>query len=130
MQNFPSGLQIPSSVVTLLLAPAARQQLDVLPPQSAVWIASSSHMHATLACARALELEVTELFPRGDTCEEWLFNHLDSLDQHHNDYSQQPGYSTLLVYGVTHTPAIALFLEQFGFVASKSEPFGFSATKY
>jgi hypothetical protein len=72
----------------------------------------------------------TELFPRGETCEEWLFNHLDSLDQHHNDASQHPGYSTLVVHGVTHTPAIGLFIEQFGFVASKSEAFGFSATKY
>lgn len=117
-------------VVALILMPVTPVELAVLPLQSAVWIASSAHMHATLACARALALDVTELFPRGDTCEEWLFNQLDSLDRHHNDASQQPGYSTLLVYGVAHTPAIGLFIEQFGFVASKSEAFGFSATKY
>lgn len=118
-----------TKVVGLLLAPVSPTGLEALPEHCALWITSGKHMQPTFACARALSFDITELFPQGVTTTEWLFNHLDSVGQHHNEYSQQPPYNSLLVFGVTLTPAVALFLKPFGFVAPRAEAFGFSAIK-
>jgi len=86
-------------------------------------------MQSTLAAAKRAGLLVTELYPNGSSPDHWLFNHLDSVDQHHNEFSQKPGYTELLVFGVPISPTITELLQEFGFVSSASESFGFSASK-
>ena len=118
-----------SSAVALILAPESEATLRQLPPGTTAWIACTPEMQSTLAAAKRAELIVTELFPNGSSPREWLFNHLDSVDQHHNEFSQKPAYTELLVFGVTMSPSIAPLLQEFGFVSSSHESFGFSASK-
>jgi len=86
-------------------------------------------MRTTLEAAENAKLLVTQLFPNGATPMEWLFNHLDSVDQHHNEFSQTPPYSELLVFGVPLSASLQPLLQEFGFVISWPEPFGFGASK-
>jgi hypothetical protein len=118
-----------SSAVALVLAPASESTLRHLAPGTPAWVASTPEMQSTLAAAKSAELVVTELYPNGSSPDQWLFNHLDSVDQHHNEFSQNPGYSELIVFGLPISPSITKLLQEFGFVHSASEPFGFSASK-
>ncbi len=118
-----------SSAVALVLAPASESTLRTLTPGTPAWVVSTPEMQSTLAAAKRAELLVTELFPNGSSPDQWLFNHLDSLDQHHNEFSQRPGYTELLVFGVTISPSIMELLQEFNFVHSAPEAFGFSASK-
>lgn len=118
-----------ASTVALVLAPASDSTFRRLAAGTPAWIASTPGMQATLAAARRAGLLVTELHPNGSSPTQWLFNHLDSVDQHHNESSQEPGYTELLVFGVPMSAAIPPLLREFGFVSSSPEPFGFSASK-
>ena len=120
---------MPVTAVALILKPVAESLLKQLPPLTATWIASNPEMQSTIAAAHSMGLEVTELFPNGDTPAQWLSNHLDSLDQHYNQFSQQPPYSQLLVFGVSHSPSLLQFLSEFGFKTSHPTPFGFIVSK-
>ena len=118
-----------SLVVALILAPAAESSLRVLPPGTPAWVASTPEMQVTLAAARRAELLITELHPNGTSPTQWFSNHLDSVDQHHNEFSQTPPYTTLLVFGLPLSPSLVPLLQEFGFVSTSPEPFGFSASK-
>lgn len=113
----------------MVLAPISHEALSAVPHGSPAWIASTPEMRNTVRAATEIGLVVTELFTNGDTPSEWLFNHLDSVDQHHNEFGQQPPYSELLVFGVASSAEIMSWLKQFGFCEVNSEPFGFSARK-
>jgi hypothetical protein len=115
--------------VAMVLAPITHEALSAVPHGSPAWIASTPEMRNTVRAATAIGLVVTELVTNGDASREWLFNHLDSVDQHHNEFSQQPPYSELLVFGVASSAEIESWLQQFGFCEVQSEPFGFSARK-
>ena len=118
-----------SSAVALVLAPASESTLRHLAPGTPAWVASTPEMQSTLAAAKRAELLVTELYPNGSSPEQWLFSHLDSVDQHRNEFSQKPGYTELLAFGVPISPSITQLLQEFGFVHSAPESFGFSASK-
>lgn len=113
----------------MVLVPAASADLQVVPRGSAAWVASTPEMQSTIFAARASGLAVTELFPRSTPLVQQFLDHLDSLDQHHNELAQQPPYSELLVFGVSPSPEVSAWLREFGFGPPAVEPFGFSASK-
>jgi hypothetical protein len=118
-----------SLVVAFIVAPTAESSLRGLPPGTPAWVASTPEMQVTLAAARRAGLVITELHPNGKSPTQWLFNHLDSVDQHHNELSQNPPYTTLLVFGLPLSPSLSPLLQAFGFVSSSPETYGFSASK-
>jgi hypothetical protein len=118
-----------SSAVALVLAPASESTLRSLAAGTTAWIASTPEMQPTIAAAKRAGLLVTELHPHGSSPAQWLVNHLDSVDQHHNEFSQNPGYTELLVFGVPMSPSLTPLLQEFGFVSSSAESFGFCASK-
>ena len=118
-----------SLVVALILTPTTESSLRVIPPGTPTWVASTPEMQVTVAAAKRAELLITKLLPNGTSPTQWLFNHLDSLDQHHNEFSQSPPYTTLLLFGLPLLPSLAPLLQEFGFVSSSPETFGFSASK-
>lgn len=120
---------MPSVSVAIVLAPSSESELRAIPSGSPTWIASTPKLQPTIALARRLGLPVTELFPNGASAWEWLSNHLDSVDQHHNEFSQEPPYSKLLVFGVQLSAAVGPLLAPFGFSLTTAEPYGFSALK-
>ena len=116
-------------VVALVLAPSSEETLRRLPIETPVWIASTPEMQATIEAAENAKLQITLLYPNGTTPTQWLVNHLDSVDQHHNELSQMPPYSKLLVFGVAHSSSLLPLLQEFGFVIAWPESFGFGASK-
>jgi len=115
--------------VAVVLAPSSKSELRAIPHGTPTWIASTPELQSTIALARRLGLTVTELFPNGTSAWEWLSNHLDSVDQHHNEFSQDPPYSKLLVFGVKLSAAVEPLLSPFGFSSATAEAYGFSAIK-
>lgn len=89
----------------------------------AVWAVSS-------AVNRRFEALATMLVVRGATAEEWFLNHLDTVDQHHNAYSEEPPYSVLDVYGCQLTSEVERHLPLFDFKKFESRPYGFRAWKH
>ena len=118
-----------SSTVAMVLVPVALADFWVVPPGSSAWVASTPEMQGSVSAARASGLAVTELFPKGEHPVQWLLNHLDSLDQHHNEVGQQTPYSELLIFGVSPSPEVGAWLREFGFGQATTEPFGLSARK-
>jgi hypothetical protein len=116
--------------VAVVLAPSSESELLAIPSGAPTWIASAPELESTITLAKQLGLPVTELVPNGKSALEWLFNHLDSVDQHHNEFSQDPPYSKLLVFGVHLSAAVDALLSPFGFSVTMAESYGFSAIKY
>ena len=119
------------STVALVLVPGRERDLQSLPSGTPVWVASVEAMKSTLAAANASGLLVTELIPNGEGPLQWIHNHLDSLDQHHNEFSGDvPGpYRRLLVFGLAPSTDLDALLGVFGFAPASPEPYGFSAVK-
>jgi len=94
-----------------------------------IWAVSSPANLLAADHARKNGRSFTVLTVKGDTPEVWLMNHIDSVDQHYNEFSQRPGYSVLRVVGVSLSPQVQSYLGEFGFVHFNSEPEGFCARK-
>ena len=120
---------MPSVTVALVLAPSSEASLRQLPAGTPAWIASTPEMQPTLAAARRVGLQVTELYPNGNSPLAWLSNHLDTVDQHHNEFSQTPPYTRLAVFGLGVSPELEPLLREFGFVSTTAQSFGFVALK-
>ena len=118
-----------SATVALVLAPASASELQAFPAGTPAWVACTPEMQATLAAATAAGLRVTKLSPNGDTPLAWLANHLDSVDQHHNEFSQTPPYTTLAVLGLSLSQSVEPILREFGFVSAAPSASGFTASK-
>lgn len=61
--------------------------------------------------------------------ESWCDAILDSVDEHHNSYSQYPGYSILEVYGIPLSGGLQPVLVEFGFSIFAPTDYGFCARK-
>ncbi|WP_321894208.1 hypothetical protein, partial [Burkholderia cenocepacia] len=61
--------------------------------------------------------------------ESWCDAILDSVDDHHNSRSGDPGYSILEVYGIPLTNRLQSVLVELGFSAFTSMDYGFCARK-
>jgi hypothetical protein len=117
-------------VVAIALAPVAHDSpLFGLAPGTPAWIAETPDMEATIAFAKSAKLSITVFTPRGASRQQWLINHIDTIDLHHNQSSQFPPYNFIMVFGLPYSPALEPALQENGFVRSKPEPFGFTASK-
>ena len=76
-----------------------------------------------------IESGVTIFTPHGTTPEDWCLGAIDSLDQHHDGSSHDPGYTVLEVYGIAPSDAIRRALPEFGFAEFVATAYGFIAQK-
>lgn len=85
------------------------------------------------ALPKPLELNmeggVTTFIQYGVDREGWCDAILDSVDDHHNCYSYDPGYSILEVYGTPLTERLQSALVEFGFSVFTPTEYGFCARK-
>uniref|UniRef100_UPI003F490B94 hypothetical protein n=1 Tax=Cupriavidus necator TaxID=106590 RepID=UPI003F490B94 len=72
---------------------------------------------------------VTTFIQYGADRESWCDAILDSADEHHNSYSQDPGYSILEVYGIPITERLQRVFVEFGFSIFTPTDYGFCARK-
>lgn len=123
--------------VALILARAFGEECIPLQEQMPVWIIDTPKNRTVVEKIRGAQasgeskaittFEARELETAGSTCERIL----QSLDDHHNEHSQTPGYSVLIVVGVSLgdislKPFLELDFSQFeqtptGFIARKSK---------
>ena len=126
-----------SSQVTLVLDPAFGDGLIPMQELMPVWIVDSPQNQSVVEKIRNTQssngVKIITTFPTrereslGMVCERIV----QSLDDHHNEYSQTPGYSELRVIGVSLgdvslKPFLELNFDQFvqtatGFIARKSQ---------
>jgi hypothetical protein len=116
-------------LVTFVLDVDCGELATTFAQEGPVWAVNSPVNAAAAEKAIQSGLSFTLLFANGETTEEWCLNHLDSVDQHHNEYSHKPGYSVLRVVGTPLTPRIETYLPEFGFVKWQSTSNGFYAYK-
>lgn len=116
--------------VAFVLGPVDAHALSQMPKGTPLWIVSTPEMASSVALAKNTGLPVTELFPNGTSPDQWFLHHLDTVDQHHNDFSQSPGYTQLLVLGLALTSSLQEFASQFGFQVFRSAALGFVASKH
>ncbi|WP_157653645.1 hypothetical protein [Burkholderia ubonensis] len=76
-----------------------------------------------------MEGGVTTFIQYGVNRESWCDAILDSVDDHHNSYSGDPGYSILEVYGIPLTNRLQSVLVELGFSVFTSMDYGFCAHK-
>lgn len=76
-----------------------------------------------------MEGGVTTFTQYGVDRESWCDAILDSVDEHHNSYSGDPGYSILEVYGIALTNRLQSVLAELGFSVFTSMDYGFCARK-
>jgi hypothetical protein len=72
---------------------------------------------------------VTTFIQHGADRESWCDAILDSVDEHHNNYSRDPGYSILEVYGTPLTERLRAVFVEFGFSIFTPTDYGFCAYK-
>jgi hypothetical protein len=118
-----------AALVTMVLDPDCGDLAVKFAHEGPVWAVVSQANTAAAAEAAQNGLSFTVLYVNGKTSEEWCLNHLDTVDQHHNEYSQKPGYSVLHVVGTPLTPRIEAYLPEFGFIKYHSTTDGFYAYK-
>lgn len=127
-----------NSQVALVLERDFGEELISLSEHMPVWIIDSLQNRPVVEKIRNTKssgaAEIITTFQAGDleslemACERIV----QSLDEHHNDYSQTPGYSELMVIGVSLgdvslKPFLELNFDQFsrtnkGFIAKKHSP--------
>ncbi|VWC77128.1 hypothetical protein BCO18442_00976 [Burkholderia contaminans] len=54
---------------------------------------------------------------------------LGSVDEHHNGYSHDPGYTVLEVYGIAFTERLRPAFTELGFSSFEQTAYGFRAIK-
>jgi hypothetical protein len=95
-----------------------------------VWIADTPE-NAQIKAGSDANIEPMTWFPlkTGESLEHAAARIAVSLDDHYNEYSQQPGYDTLIVQGVSSEAMSMDTLKDSGFVNFEESRFGFVASK-
>jgi hypothetical protein len=73
---------------------------------------------------------VTTFVQYGAERESWCDAILDSVDDHHNSHSCNPGYSVMEVYGISLTERLRTVFIEFGFSIFTATDYGFFARKH
>ena len=118
-----------ASEVILVLDKQLGERFRELANDSPIWAVSSPANLAAAENAWRAGLSFTVLSVNGESPEDWLVNHIDSVDQHHNEFSQRPGYSSLRVVGASLSPRVESCLREFGFIRFEQNSGGFCAHK-
>jgi len=126
-------------IVHVIVAPDYGERLRGLPADEAAWVADTPTNHGVINSLwrsspaepyRGYLTGITSFKVAADTTpEDWLLGILNSVEDHHGEYSQTPPYSTLRVIGTVLTPRIRAQLESYGFVKFEDLRDGFIAHK-
>ena len=118
--------------VAFVLDPRIGMKLERLTARMPVWLVATAENLQTLEkvelCSKGY-FDVTPVYVNGNGAEEWFVNHVDTVDQHHNQFSQDPPYDTLHVVGCVLTERVRDELSALGFRNFASREGGFVATK-
>ena len=127
------------SIVHVIVAPDYGERLRSLPAGEAAWVADTSTNHPVIKSIRAsTPVEPNRGYLTGITSfqvaidrtpEDWLLGVMNSVEDHHSEYSQTPPYSILRVIGTVLTPRIRERLVSYHFVKFEDLPEGFVAHK-
>lgn len=123
---------VPSSTVAFVVDPEFGGKLRQLIQRMPVWIVDSPTNASAMKSVHTeggKAFDLTPIYANGASPEDWCVNHADTVDQHHNSFSQKPGYTTLEVYGVAPTARVRAALEELGFSSYSAVTGGFVATK-
>ena len=124
--------------VALVIAPDFGEKLHSLSLRLHVWAVDTlpnrrvaEEIWSALPSPGAYNIEsgVTIFTPYGKAAEDWCLGAIDSLDQHHDSSSHEPGYTVLEVYGVAPSAAIRKAFQTFGFAEFVATAYGFIAQK-
>lgn len=94
-----------------------------------VWIVESEANAAFIQRCQRSGRSVISLTTNGPTAEAWLLNHIDTIDQHHNEFSQAPPYRHLQVIGGSLTSRVEAWFREFGFDVFTEGIDGFRCSK-
>ena len=127
------------SIVNVIVAADYGERLRDLPGDEAAWVADTPTNHPVIKSiwtTQSVDPDRGHLsgitsfqVPADKTPEDWLLGVLDSVEEHHSEYSQTPPYSILRVIGTVLTPRIRERLESYHFVKFEDLPEGFVAHK-
>lgn len=125
--------------VALVVDPAFGERLKDVASRVHTWVVGTP---ANQAIARdvwssapkpsrpSIETGITTFDPgRASSPEEWCIGVLDAVDLHHNEYSHDPAYSVLEVYGLNFQDRLRAPFAEFGFTVFENTDYGFRATK-
>ena len=125
--------------VAIVLDPKFGSRLIDLAQRMPVWIADTPENRAVAkalwhgdVATRASETlhEVTTFVVNPATSpEEQMVNILDTVDLHHGEYSQDPPYRYLEVFGALPTETVRRELNRFGFILSQESAGWFRAVR-
>ena len=132
-------MTVAPSIVHVIVAPDYGEGLRGLPADEAAWVADTPTNHGVINSIwtsnpaepyRGYLTGITSFKVAADkTPEDWLLGVLNSVEDHHGEYSQTPPYSILRVVGTVLTPRIRAPLESYGFVKFEDLRDGFVAHK-
>lgn len=118
--------------VALVLDADFSTKLQSIALQMPVWIVHSTVNTVIVKELRSqnISYQLTEFFPEQLESKADLFHKIVySLDEHHNELSQDPPYNTLLVYGLDLEAIDENVLKELGFCQLQKTEFGFIARK-
>ena len=132
-------MKLAPTIVHVIVDPDYGEGLRGLPADGPAWVADTSTNHPVIKSIwtsnpaepdRGFLTGITSFQVAADkTPEDWLLGVLDSVEEHHSEYSQTPPYSILRVIGTVLTPGIRAQLENYDFVKFEDLPDGFVAHK-
>jgi len=119
-----------SRLVMLILRSDSQLLVRRIAREVPVWIADTPE-NAQLKASLAGDVGLVTWFPlrSGESREHAAARIAASLDDHYNEYSQQPGYDTLVVQGVNLAAMPMDELRDLGFVDFEESRFGLVASK-
>jgi hypothetical protein len=127
-----------SYTVALVVDPNYASRLRELADRVHVWVAESPEntratesYWASLPPGSGYDIEsgITKFTPTGESMEDWCVGVIASLDVHHNQYSHDPGYTVLEVYGAAPSERITAAFSHLGFSEFEPTEAGFLARK-
>jgi hypothetical protein len=120
------------SAIAFVVDPDFGMRLRNLAHRVPVWIVASP---TNANAVKVVEAEggqpfsITPIYANGASAEEWCINHADTVDQHHNEFSQERPYTTLEVFGCEPTPQVRASFAQLGFHSYQASEEGFVASQ-
>jgi hypothetical protein len=122
----------PETTVGIVLDRSFGDRLLGLPPRMPVWIIDTPPNRGSVQSLRtgdpARSISTFVDVP-SDSAEDLLIGMLPTIDLHHGEYSQDPPYSALQVFGATPTLQVREALEEYNLVIANETPHQFGATR-
>lgn len=123
-------------IVAVVLDPEYGHHLAVLAGDKPVWIVDTPANRAAAESVwaskstKTADLSVTTFqVESGSSAEARLAGVVPTVDLHHGEYSQNPPYVGIEVFGARPTPEVRQVLREFGMGIITERPDGFLATR-